>query len=64
MLKGYIFVILLRLLLIMETKANEDFIEMRDMHDRITEVDNAIGNCAHRPTIHTKLFSVNPPVSQ
>jgi hypothetical protein len=64
MFKGYIAVILLHLLLIKENKAKEDDIKMIERQDYSIMLDTAIGSCAQRPTIRSKLFLANPPVSQ
>jgi hypothetical protein len=63
MFKEYIVVILLQLLLITGSKAKEDVIKMEEISDYEIVLDNLIGNCSHRPTIRSKLFSGTPPVS-
>jgi hypothetical protein len=64
MFKEYIVVLLLHLLLIKDSEAKEDVIKMELINDFEIVLDKAIGNCAHRPTRRSKLFSVTPPVSQ
>jgi hypothetical protein len=63
MLKEYVVVILLHLLLIKETKAKEDDIELTKWFDQKTEYDDAEGNCAQWPQRRFTAFSANPPVS-
>jgi hypothetical protein len=60
----FIIVILLHLVLIKETKAKADVIEMKDMWSGTTTFGDAVENCAQRPTRTSKVFSANPPVSQ
>jgi hypothetical protein len=65
MFKEYMVVILLHVLIIKDTKAKEDVIKIEKITDWYDiGLDHAIGNCGHRPTIRSKLFSFTPPVSQ
>jgi hypothetical protein len=63
MLKEYIVLILLHLLVIKESKSKEDAITMKEIWEGDTTFDDAIGNCAQRPSIKKKLFIGSPPVS-
>jgi hypothetical protein len=64
MLKEYIVVIFLHLLLIHETKAKEDTVQLVEAGDITVSPDEAIGNCEKRTSRKGKIFVGNPPVSK